>query len=585
MPSTSQYHRPLVGGIKITSGVGRNPISLVGDGTLTGLATKSNGRKVLMTCMHVMARNAPVGPQGEEMYQDVLDQPPPHAMPEPASNRVGVNLTGPALGGALNSVDAAMCELATDAQGNPVPAEFLVHSSPAKKILHGTMTAQKGDILSFHGQHGEAEVTVLAIRDDVRYTIQVPDPSPDAEEPTRGSQRQVGPVLVLDMGGRTPKAGDSGAPCLIQVGDAYKMAAIFVSGETVGPVDVNPDTGEIASSQPPDSIQSQDSGETQGANTINTNVGYAFPASAAQTALGITFGKTPPSADAGRSRIVEGGDEVCLDGRSSSDVDGQPLTAQWEQTYPATPQIDLTTPTSLEASFVAPMYRRDTVLRFTLTVTDIFGQTDDDHVWIVVRATPETPAPTEAPTQAPTEAPTQAPTTRPTQAPPTQAPPTQAPPTQAPPTTRPPTTRPPTTRPPTTRPPTTRPPTTRPPTARPPTTAPPPDDIVGPPDDFTTAPPPTTRPPTTRPPTTAPPPDDIVGPPDDFTTAPPPTTAPPTTAPPTTAPPTTRPPTQAPETWGPWTATGRERWNGLETEYEEERTSSRGRTQTRWVPG
>ena len=38
------------------------------------------------------------------------------------------------------------------------------------------------------------------------------------------------------------------------------------------------------------------------------------------------------------------------------------------------------------------------------------------------------------------------------------------------------------------------------------------------------------------------------------------------------------------ETWSVWTATGNTRTVGLETEIEEQRTSSCGRTQTRWLP-
>ena len=229
MPSANQYHRPLVGGIKITSGAGRNPIALVGDGTLTGLATKSNGRKVLVTCMHVMARDLRVGAQGEEMYQDVLDGPPPHAMPEPATNRVGINMTGPALGATRNQVDAAICELDTDAQGNPVPAEFMVHGSPNKKIVHGTVDAAVGDTLAIHGQHAEYNGTVLAIRDvNVKYTV--PNPDRDAEERTITFTRRIANGLILDMGAGMPRGGDSGAPCLIPAGNAYKMAAIFMAG-------------------------------------------------------------------------------------------------------------------------------------------------------------------------------------------------------------------------------------------------------------------------------------------------------------------------------------------------------------------
>ena len=70
------------------------------------------------------------------------------------------------------------------------------------------------------------------------------------------------------------------------------------------------------------------------------------------------------------------------------------------------------------------------------------------------------------------------------------------------------------------------------------------------------------------------------------------TTAAPTTKPPTTGAPVTTAPrttTQAPETWGEWTDTGRTRTlgpnhpSGPARQKEQKRTSSRGRSETRWV--
>ena len=56
MSKTGILHRPLQSGIKITSRTG-GPLrtEYVGGGTLTGLATLSDGTKVLVTSMHVMA--------------------------------------------------------------------------------------------------------------------------------------------------------------------------------------------------------------------------------------------------------------------------------------------------------------------------------------------------------------------------------------------------------------------------------------------------------------------------------------------------------------------------------------------------
>ena len=56
MSETRELHRPLQSGIKITSRRG-GPLSTtyVGGGSLGALATRYDGRKVLVTNLHVMA--------------------------------------------------------------------------------------------------------------------------------------------------------------------------------------------------------------------------------------------------------------------------------------------------------------------------------------------------------------------------------------------------------------------------------------------------------------------------------------------------------------------------------------------------
>ena len=58
MTWTGQHHRPLWSGLRIQSGTqGKYAIGREGAGTLTGLATrKSDGKKMLVTNMHVMGR-------------------------------------------------------------------------------------------------------------------------------------------------------------------------------------------------------------------------------------------------------------------------------------------------------------------------------------------------------------------------------------------------------------------------------------------------------------------------------------------------------------------------------------------------
>ncbi|MBI2105055.1 MAG: fibronectin type III domain-containing protein [Candidatus Omnitrophica bacterium] len=75
----------------------------------------------------------------------------------------------------------------------------------------------------------------------------------------------------------------------------------------------------------------------------------------------------PPVADAGPDRVTSGG-TVSLDGRGSTDPDGDPLTYQWQQT--AGPAVTLLGATSATASFTPPVVQATTDFRFTLTVHD-----------------------------------------------------------------------------------------------------------------------------------------------------------------------------------------------------------------------
>ena len=72
-------HRPLVSGLEIVSRKGdENGTTFVASGTLGGLATLSNGKKVLFTNAHVMAGLGPgrtlINPQGTElMFQGGIE--------------------------------------------------------------------------------------------------------------------------------------------------------------------------------------------------------------------------------------------------------------------------------------------------------------------------------------------------------------------------------------------------------------------------------------------------------------------------------------------------------------------------------
>ncbi len=90
----------------------------------------------------------------------------------------------------------------------------------------------------------------------------------------------------------------------------------------------------------------------------------------------------PPKAAAGPNQTVDEGEVVILDGGSSSDIEGDELSFQWEQQFG--PMVQLLNSSSSLTTFVAPGVDSNTTLRFCLTVDD--GQASDkDNIDILVR--------------------------------------------------------------------------------------------------------------------------------------------------------------------------------------------------------
>lgn len=96
-----------------------------------------------------------------------------------------------------------------------------------------------------------------------------------------------------------------------------------------------------------------------------------------------------PTADAGKDRTVVGSVRVVLDGRASSDPDGNIAAWRWKQIQPTSGSgiVALTGITKDRASFTAPLLNTAQNLIFRLRVTDNQGSTNDDTVTVKVAAT------------------------------------------------------------------------------------------------------------------------------------------------------------------------------------------------------
>ena len=241
MDTGTQPH-PLMAGMRIEAIRPGRP-GPPNPGTLTGLATRrSDGKRVLATNLHVMSPNIlgrrPVPVGNEEMHQ-------PNYLGR-ASRIVG------RLAGRRYSVDPmldiAVCELEP---GIPeTELTFKIHSPDHNLgvILPGVREPERGMDLTVVGASGGiGKVKIM------RVNARVPR---DIMDPTGSfiTINETG-VTILDVTERPVLIGDSGAPCLYEERPGiYRMSAILYSGHVWIPE------------------------------------GYAFPASLAESELGIIFG-------------------------------------------------------------------------------------------------------------------------------------------------------------------------------------------------------------------------------------------------------------------------------------------------------
>lgn len=95
-----------------------------------------------------------------------------------------------------------------------------------------------------------------------------------------------------------------------------------------------------------------------------------------------TGSNAAPNAVAGTNQTVSGGAAVTLNGGGSNDPDGDTLTYSWSQTLG--PTVVLANANAASATFMAPVVTSDTLLRFSLEVTDPKGLSDSAEVTVTV---------------------------------------------------------------------------------------------------------------------------------------------------------------------------------------------------------
>jgi uncharacterized repeat protein (TIGR01451 family) len=117
------------------------------------------------------------------------------------------------------------------------------------------------------------------------------------------------------------------------------------------------------------------------AGTLPNTVTLAVSGTVKTDTANLTVENVAPVAAAGTDQTKSVSDTVTLDGSGSTDDNGDTLTYGWVQTG-GSPTVTLSDPAAQQPTFTAPS--SETVLTFTLAITDTGNLTDTDEVVVTV---------------------------------------------------------------------------------------------------------------------------------------------------------------------------------------------------------
>ena len=353
MTSVRENHRPLLAGIGITTSAGEPS-----RGTLTGVARKygSSGERLLVTCLHIPSYGGDdpgffVVEGNEWLYQGGTGE----------DDKVGRLRAGSYIQVHpyhwRDSPDPNPCDLATVVVEGGVSTGFTIYQHipgtedhALRPIVKGAVEPRVGmDVTILGSSTGKisARITHTGVSE---YISKLEGPNN-----TRVSYL-FGDVVYLDRTDNPGPGGDSGAPCLWEDEDGnYRMCCILFAGKTTG-------------------------GDSR------HEIGYAYPASVAESLMGMYFGVRAPTAIIiGGDRIVSLGKQVTLVGSQSrsNERTNDIVWHRWERKRgvgsEATYELVATTP---DYSFMAP--NEPAVMTFRLTVADSFNAKHSETITVTV---------------------------------------------------------------------------------------------------------------------------------------------------------------------------------------------------------